>query len=92
MSDGGPYFGGKDFSMVDAFIAPVFRYFDLLAVESSHPVFDGLERVAIWRRALAQRPSIRAAVTDGYATRLRQHLQDQNALLGRNPFSSVVST
>ena len=91
MSDG-PYFGGKAFSMVDAFIAPVFRYFDLLAFESGHPVFDGLERVAIWRRALARRPSVRAAVADDYAARLRQHLHDQNALLARNPPSGVVPT
>ena len=91
MSDG-PYFGGKDFSMVDAFIAPIFRYFDMLAAESSQQLFDGLERIAIWRRALARRPSIRTAVADDYATRLRQHLQDQNALLARNPLSSVLST
>lgn len=78
--------------MVDAFIAPVLRYFDLLAFESSHPVFDGLERVAIWRRALARRPSVRAAVADDYAARLRQHLHDQNALLARNPPSGVVPT
>lgn len=91
MSDG-PYFGGKDFSMVDAFIAPVFRYFDLLAGESGHPVFDGLERVAMWRRALALRPSVRAAVADDYAARLRQHLQDQHALLASNPLSTACLT
>lgn len=50
--------------MVDAFIAPIFRYFDMLAFESTHHVFDGLDRVANWRRALAQRPSIKAAVAE----------------------------
>ncbi|WP_426944937.1 glutathione S-transferase family protein [Pseudomonas oryzihabitans] len=80
MADG-PYFGGKDFSMVDAAVAPIFRYFDILAFESTHPVFDGLQRVGNWRRALAQRPSIRAAVAEDYATRFRQHLHDQKALL-----------
>lgn len=83
MSDG-PYFGGTDFSMVDVAIAPIFRYFDILGFESTHPIFDGLERVANWRRALAQRPSVKAAVSQDYATRLLQHLQDQKALLAIN--------
>lgn len=78
----GPYFGGEDFSMVDAVVAPIFRYFDILSFESSRSPFDGLERIAYWRRALAQRPSVKAAVDEDYATRLRQHLQAQNALLG----------
>lgn len=87
MSDG-PYFNGKNFSMVDAAIAPIFRYFDILAFGSTHPVFDGLERVANWRRALAQRPSIKEAVAQDYATRFLQHLQDQRALLAiNNPIS-----
>jgi glutathione S-transferase len=55
-------------------------------------VFDGLERVANWRRALAQRPSVKAAVAEDYATRLRQHLQDQKALLAINPLPSAVWT
>jgi glutathione S-transferase len=88
MSDG-PYFSGKDFSMVDAVIAPIFRYFDLLAFELNPPVFDGLERVANWRRALAQRPSVKAAVAQDYATRLLQHLQNQKALLAINILTSM---
>lgn len=68
--------GWASFLLVDAAIAPIFRYFDILAFESTHQAFDGLERVANWRHALAQRPSIKAAVAEDYATRLRQHLQD----------------
>lgn len=86
MSDG-PYFGGKDFSMVDAFAAPVFRYFDLLVFEPAHKLFDDLARVAIWRRALAERPSVRAAVGEDYAALLRRHLQDQNALWANSRLS-----
>jgi len=80
MSDG-PYFAGEGFSMVDAAIAPVFRYFDILDFESTHPVFDGLNRVANWRCALARRPSVEAAVAEDYATRFRRHLQEKDALL-----------
>ncbi|MEI7255887.1 glutathione S-transferase family protein [Dickeya dadantii] len=77
----GPYFAGEELSMVDIAIAPVFRYFDILNVESSHPVFDGLNRVADWRRALAKRPSIQTAVAGDYATRFHKHLQEARALL-----------
>lgn len=80
MSDG-PYFAGEDFSMVDAAIAPVFRYFDTLDLGSSHPLFEGLSRVANWRRPLAQRPSVKAAVSEDYATLFRKHLQNKKALL-----------
>ncbi|RMO84482.1 Glutathione S-transferase [Pseudomonas syringae pv. philadelphi] len=89
MSDG-PYFGGDHFSMVDAAIAPIFRYFDILAFESNHPAFNGLKRVADWRRALAQRQSIKAAVAKDYASRFVQHLQNQKALLATNSLSSAV--
>ncbi|MEI7376966.1 glutathione S-transferase family protein [Dickeya chrysanthemi] len=77
----GPYFAGEELSMVDIAIAPVFRYFDILDIAPSHPVFDGLNRVADWRRALTKRPSIQAAVADDYATRFRKHLQEAGALL-----------
>lgn len=80
---GGPYFAGKSFSMVDAVMAPIFRYFDILDFdfEPTHHVFDGLRRVANWRLALARRSSIQAAVTQDYATRLREHLREKEALL-----------
>lgn len=77
----GPYFAGEGFSMVDAAMAPVFRYFDILGFEPVHPVFDGLKRVADWRRVLARRPSIQAAVPEDYAPLFRMHLQDKRALL-----------
>jgi glutathione S-transferase len=77
----GPYFAGEGFSMVDAAIAPVFRYFDVLDFESTHHVFVGLKRVANWRLALARRPSIQAAVAQDYGTRFRKHLRQKEALL-----------
>jgi len=76
----GPYFAGKDFSMVDAVVAPIFRYFDILDIEPDHHLFYGLKRLANWRLALAERPSVRAAVAEDYAIRFRKHLQEQNAL------------
>ncbi len=78
---GGPYFAGERFSLVDIAMAPVFRYFDILDFEPEHQLFEGLHRVADWRRALAGRPSIQAAVAEDYAIRFRKHLQEQRALL-----------
>ncbi|MGF6454817.1 glutathione S-transferase family protein [Pseudomonas frederiksbergensis] len=77
----GPYFSGERLSMVDIAVAPVFRYFDILGFEPNHQLFDGLSRVADWRRALASRFSIQAAVAEDYAIRFRKHLQEARALL-----------
>lgn len=77
----GPYFSGERLSMVDIAVAPVFRYFDILGFEPNHQLFDGLNRVADWRRALASRFSIQAAVAEDYAIRFRKHLQEARALL-----------
>lgn len=79
MSDG-PYFAGDSLSMVDIAMAPVFRYFDLLDFQPDHRIFDGLIRVAHWRRALAKHPNVQAAVVGDYADRLRAHLQEVGAV------------
>ncbi|OCP07498.1 MULTISPECIES: glutathione S-transferase family protein [unclassified Ensifer] len=79
----GPYFAGDAFSLVDATFAPIFRYFDLFDTLADHRVFDGLDRVGAWRRALAERPSVRAAVTADYGERLMAFLSDHDAYLLR---------
>ncbi|WP_070108288.1 glutathione S-transferase family protein [Burkholderia plantarii] len=77
----GPYFAGPAFGMVDAMVAPVFRYFDCLDAAWSAGLFDGLGKVARWRVALAARPSVIAAVGGDYRERLRAHLHGQRAWL-----------
>lgn len=77
----GPYFSGSAFSMVDAMFAPIFRYFDLLGLVVSQPIFDNLTRVSAWRDSLASRPSVISAVRDDYADIFRQHLVKQQAIL-----------
>nr|WP_250520351.1 MULTISPECIES: glutathione S-transferase family protein [unclassified Caballeronia] len=77
----GPYFAGPAFSMVDAVVAPVYRYFDVLDGSDAERWFDGLERVRTWRSALAQRPSVQAAVVSDYGERFRAHLDRCHALL-----------
>jgi len=75
------YFAGATFSMVDAVTAPVFRYFDVLGDEVPQDIFGGLNHVASWRCALAERPSVRDAVMADYGVRFRTHLKDHAALL-----------
>lgn len=67
----GPYFAGQRFSVVDAVFGPIFRYFDVFDDLHDFGVFAGLHKVQAWRRALAERLSVKAAVAPGYNERLR---------------------
>ena len=77
----GPYFAGAGFSLVDAVFAPIFRYFDLFDTLADHGIFDGLDRISAWRKALAERPSVKAAVTADYSERLMEFLKRHQAHL-----------
>lgn len=81
----GPYFSGSGFSLVDAVFAPVFRYFDLFDTLGDSGIFDGLERVKRWRRALTERASVRAAVGEDYPERLTDFLKKHDSILLRQP-------
>ncbi|MGO4134832.1 glutathione S-transferase family protein [Rhizobium brockwellii] len=82
---GGPYFASTDFSLVDAVFAPVFRYFDLFDTLGDSGIFEGLERVARWRKALSERESVQAAVGADYPQRLTEFLEKHNSILLRLP-------
>jgi len=73
----GPYFAGASFSLVDAVFGPVFRYWDVFDQVGDFGVFTGLPKVLAWRAALAQRPSVQAAVGADYAERLRRFLRER---------------
>src|SRR5215510_3291123 len=62
----GPFFADKDFSLVDAVFAPIFRYFDVFDRLTDLSVFADTPKVRAWRVALAQRPSVRTAVGPDY--------------------------
>ena len=83
LEQGGPYFAGRDFSIVDAVFAPVFRYFDAFEQAGEGGFMDGLPRVQAWRAALAARPSVRQAVTAGYPQALIQFLRARGSELSR---------
>lgn len=78
-----PYFDGAAFSLVDAVFGPVFRYFDVFDRIGDFGILNGKPKVAAWRETLAARPSVRAAVTPGYDTRLSVFLQARKSHLSR---------
>ncbi len=82
----GPWFAGRRFGLVDAVFGPVFRYFDVIPPEG---LFDGLPRVQAWRAALVGRPSVREAVSAGYAQRLRAFLIERDGALARRLCEAV---
>ena len=77
----GPFFAGENFSLVDAVFAPVFRYFDLFDQLTELAVFTRTPRLRAWRSALAQRPSVRSAVSPDYPALLHTFLVGHNAHL-----------
>ncbi len=77
----GRWFAGDRFSLVDACFAPVFRYFDSFERIGDFGFFDGLDRVADWRRSLAVRPSVRAAVAEDYDDVLAAFLRRRGGAL-----------
>ena len=77
----GPWFANSDFSLVDAALGPVFRYFEVIDPIAKFGFFKGLDKTSRWRDALAQRPSVRDAVSADYADRLRSFLFDRRSHL-----------
>src|SRR4051795_13693783 len=58
----GPFFAGKEFGLVDAVFAPIFRYFDVFDQLIDLSVFADTPKVRAWRTELAKRASVRTAV------------------------------
>ena len=77
----GPWFAGAAFSLVDAAFAPVFRYWQMFEHIADFATFTGLAKVERWRRALAERPSVRGAAPADYAQRLRQFIARRDSQL-----------
>ncbi len=75
----GPYFAGENFSLVDAVFAPIFRYFDVFDQLTDLSVFADTPKVRTWRKALAQRPSVRTAVGPDYPQLLQAFLVRHDA-------------
>lgn len=80
---GAPYFDSGGFSLVDAVFGPVFRYFDVFDHIGDFGILTGKTKVVEWRKALSERPSIQAAVTEDYETHLASFLEARRSHLSR---------
>tara|TARA_R110002096_G_scaffold333737_2_gene527663 strand:+ start:1111 stop:1731 length:621 start_codon:yes stop_codon:yes gene_type:complete len=79
----GPYFAGESFSLVDAVFGPVFRYFDTFEQTANLTTLRGLPRIAKWRAALSNRPSIKNAVAPDYHDVLQAFLLKKDSHLAK---------
>jgi glutathione S-transferase len=78
-----PWFDGESFSLVDAVFGPVFRYFDVFDTIGDFGILAGKPKLARWRKSLAERPSVQAAVSAEYPALLRDFLQRRNSWMSR---------
>jgi glutathione S-transferase len=78
-----PWFDGDAFSLVDAVFGPVFRYFDVFDSIADFGILAGKPKLARWQQALAERPSVRAAVSADYPVLLRDFVNRRNSWLSQ---------
>src|SRR5882757_3903478 len=76
-----PWFDGESFSLVDAVFGPVFRYFDVFDEIADFGILADKPKLERWRKALAARPSVRAAVGADYPALLRGFIDRRNSWL-----------
>lgn len=81
--DVGPWFAGRDFSLVDAVYAPIFRYFNVFEQIAEFGVLKDKSKTAAWRAALMERVSVRDAVVPDYPERLLTFLRDRKSAVSR---------
>lgn len=78
---GGSYFAGNGFTLVDAVYGPIFRYFDVFDTIADFRVFADTPHIRQWRQALQARPSIQQAVSEDYPQQLLTFLKQRNSYL-----------
>lgn len=76
-----PWFDGGTFHLVDAAFGPVFRHFDVFDQIEDFGILKGKPRIARWRKALKERPSVASAVKPDFPARLRDFIVAQRSHL-----------
>jgi glutathione S-transferase len=79
----GPWFAGETFSLVDAAYGPVLRYFDVIDRAGYFGILTDKPKLAAWRKALAERPSVREAVAPDFPERLLAFFEGKRSALTR---------
>ena len=75
------WFAGETLSLVDVAFAPAFRYFDVIDQIGDFGLFAATPKLNGWRARLAQRPSVRTAVSENYPELLRTFMTRHGAYL-----------
>jgi len=78
-----PFFDGEKFSLVDAVVAPAFRYFDVFDEIGDFGILDNKPKIARWRKSLRERASVREAVGAEYPALLRAFMKKYNSYLSQ---------
>ncbi|WP_181175951.1 glutathione S-transferase family protein [Mesorhizobium sp. B2-7-2] len=89
---GGPWFAGDRFSLVDAVYGPVFRYVDTFDSISDFGILDGKPLVQAWRAALSKRRSVKEAVSLDYPQRLHAFLRAKRSYLSEIIREQAIAT
>lgn len=71
----GPYFNGKEFSMIDAVYAPIFRYHNRIAQYKDYGFFEDAPRVKAWGDNLLQRDSVIKSVPETYEQDMTNYIK-----------------
>jgi glutathione S-transferase len=87
----GPWFANEHFTLVDAAFAPAFRYFDVIENLTGFEFFASTPKVARWRIALSERPSVRNAVSEDYPERLLKFLADRDSVIGQIARTTITA-
>ena len=77
------FFTGEGFSLVDAAFAPVFRYLDLFEQLVELEFLKRYPKVDNWRQTLAQRDSVKKAVSPEYPILLAEFVAERKSYLGK---------
>lgn len=70
----GPYFLGRNFSLVDAAFGPIMRYFDIFDAWIDFGLFRDRPALQLWRIALANRASVRDSAVPGFEQQFIDYL------------------
>ncbi|MAW88280.1 MAG: glutathione S-transferase [Phyllobacteriaceae bacterium] len=77
----GPYFAGDGFSFVDAAFGPAFRQIDTIETVLPTGLVEGFAKLEAWRKALADRASVKTAVPTDYVDRYLGILRKNDAFV-----------
>jgi glutathione S-transferase len=71
------------FSLVDAVFGPVFRYFDVFDTIGDFGILAEKPKLGRWRKSLAERPSVRSAVSADYPALLQDFIERRRSWLSQ---------